>query len=232
MSNSPKRELLLSLFLILLCQIHVCAQDNESLYKAFIENRPEIWKETLLRAKENNQNPKLYLEYLYGFIGWNIRIENKMEACWGLEEMKTIMSNVPNSDFDKNLYISAIMGYTILLKEGSPLVCGPKAIKAINKSIEENPDSPLACIQKGNVLLQTPTMFGGSKKKALNYFLKAENLLIRQKTTNNNWLYIYLLSTIAEMHFEMNDLETAMKYKNRVQKIAPDMFWLKNIDYK
>ena len=74
---------------------------------------------------------------------------------------------------------------------------GHESRKYVNKALELDPQNIQAIIDKGNQLFYAPEMLGGDKKEALTYFLKAANILEKKKETNENWVYLNLLTMIA-----------------------------------
>lgn len=223
------KKLLILLLLSLIYNVNQIAAQKEEFYQAFVTNNPDTWRQLLDQSLSNSyssQNTLQNLEYLYGYIGWCIRDQRKEEAKKYLKIMEKLLDQ-NLSPFANNLYRSITLSYGILLGTRNPVINGPKIIKTVNKAIDEDASSPLGYIQKGNAYLNMPAVFGGSKSKALSFFIQAEKIF---ETTNNltqNWLYLHLLCLISETYKQSNKTAMANNYYEKIKKLEPSLFWLR-----
>ena len=72
-----------------------------------------------------------------------------------------------------------------------------------------------------------PAVFGGSKKKALGYYLKAEKLMT-SGNVENDWNYLSTLTLIAGAYEELGNYEKAETYYLKILSISPQFTWVKN----
>ncbi|MEG1585554.1 MAG: hypothetical protein RR346_01625 [Bacteroidales bacterium] len=221
------------MILCFLSGITVYSQTDNRFYTAFIQNNPTKWKEamtTCIPAK-SPQEKLLRMEYLYGYIGWCIRDQNKPEGAYYLDLFKKYLKDDILPEYYQQLYLSIAYGYGILLDTEKAMSAGPKSLRAINKAIDLDPENPLGYIQKGNVMLKMPSIFGGSAHKALKYFAKAESLMEKKKNQPiQSWIYLHLLCTMSDLYQQENQCDIAKKYYNKIQAIEPELFWLKNFE--
>jgi len=95
---------------------------------------------------------------------------------------------------------------------------GPRAEKLVEKAIKLNPKNPEAYLSKGRCFLFTPAPFGGSKKKALEYFKKAESVC-PSYYMNYMWL--------GECYVETGKLEEAKESFKKALELEPRCSWAK-----
>ena len=68
-----------------------------------------------------------------------------------------------------------------------------------------------------------PSIFGGSKATALDYYLKTEAIMEKSDNfTQQNWNYLSLLTSIAKTYEVTGRLAMAKLYYEKILKIAPD----------
>ena len=72
-----------------------------------------------------------------------------------------------------------------------------------------------------------PAVFGGSKKKAIEYYLKAEKLMT-VGDVKNDWNYLSTLTLIAGAYEELGNYEKAETYYLKILSISPQFTWVKN----
>ncbi len=81
-----------------------------------------------------------------------------------------------------------------------------------------------------NVKYYQPEFMGGSKSKAIEYFLKSETVYLKQKLEliNGNWLYLNVLAMIAISYTEFQEYEKAEVYYKKILAIQPNYGWIKD----
>lgn len=212
-----------------ICQIlfiPLFGQNDISYYNAFVHNQPAKWKESL----DGNlaRNDKITdLQYLYGYIGWCIRENMKEEGKIYLQKMESLLDDTTLSEFNHNLYKSIALSYGVLLGVRNPMINGPKILKYSERALKADPTSAMAHIQKGNTFLNMPAVFGGSRKKAIVWFQKAQKLLEEKGNISQNWLYLHLLCSISETYEAEGEKKLADAYYKKILLLEPDFFWLK-----
>lgn len=205
------------------------AQKPDLFYKAFVENDIGSWQKELSALATSSLSPDeelLYMEGLYGYIGWCIRDGREKEGRKYLYQMQKCLHEFSLPPFYQNLYQSVAIGFGILLNTESPVMSGPKSIRLVNKAIRQDAGSPLGYLQKGNVLLKMPRVFGGSATKALEYFGKAEQLMEKDARWQKSWIYLHLLCLMSEIYTSNNESQKAHTYYQKVKTKEPALFWL------
>lgn len=223
------RTIVTIFFLFIVSPFLLHAHNEKIYYEAFISNHPEKWK-NLLDASEAttlSMSDKINkLQYLYGYIGWNIRENRKEEGIKYLREMEELLKTLSLPENEQCLFNSIVLSFGILLGTRNPVTNGRKVVKQIDKALAAPIPSSLAYIQKGNTYLNMPALFGGSRKKALEWFLRARQLLEKEDKTTRNWLYIHLLCTICETYQANEQPSEAEHYYLYIKQLEPNLFWL------
>jgi len=215
------------------------AQYKEAIYKCYISNKMDTWKEIIDKMQSEKQNNNKFLlelvNYQYGYIGWCIENKNEKEAEFYLKHAENNIANIEKSKHSAsmtNAYKSAFYGFRIVLAPWRGPFLGNKSISCAKKAMELEPDNPYGYIEYGNIQYYMPAMFGGSKTEAIAYYLKALDLMKDNPTHSNmNWNFIRLLFTIARAYEEAQNFNKAKLYYQLTLKAEPDFLIVKNSYY-
>lgn len=172
------------------------------------------------------------LNYQYGYIAWCIGNNKEDDARKYLklaeENILTLSSEMGNISM-VNAYKAAFYGYKIGLNKLTAPFNGPKSMNCAKIAIESDKENPFAYVQYANIQFYMPEIFGGSKKEALKYFTKAQELMGKNKDDiNGNWNYLSLLIVIAQSYSYINDFKSSLHYMDLILKIEPDFSYVKN----
>lgn len=222
--------------LLLFVMNNLTASYKEQIYKAYISNNMQVWKQTIdkMEATNNKTNDFLLeiINYQYGYIAWCLGQKNEKEADAYLKKAEQHLSSLEQKGLYTsmvNSYKSAFYGYKIGLNPLKAPFLGFKSIEYAKSAIELGPSNPFGYVQQGNIQYYMPKMFGGSKKEALVYYLKAKTLMEKDNSwVKNNWNYLSLLTIIAQTYGELNDNITSKKYYETILELEPNFLWVKN----
>ncbi len=231
-----RKKYLTLTILLLVGFLSINASNKTEIYKAYIGNDMNLWKKTIdemeqQKSKINEFRLEL-LNYQYGYIAWCIG-NKKSETAESYIELgeKNIQVLEKTNGYGSlvNSYKSAFNGYKIGLNILKAPFIGPKSVECAKLAMKQDTNNPYGYIQYANSQFYMPAVFGGSKKLALDYYLKAKNLMERNpKGVIEDWNYLSLLSMIAKTHTELNDFKQAKIYYEKILKIEPDFLWVKN----
>lgn len=204
------------------------------IYDCFVNNKMTEWKDIIdkIEKKQYKTNPQTLelINFQYGYIAWCLGNDKNDEAETYLELAIKNAEKLENINLYKSIiysYKSAFWGFKIGLAFYKAPFLGPESIKFAEKSIELNDENYFGYIQLGNIEYYMPSAFGGSKTKALEYYLKALKLMEKQ-TIENDWNYLSLLIIIAQAYEGTENYSKAKEYYNKVLKIEPDLSWVEN----
>ncbi len=186
-------------------------------------------------SRQKIHEPAYLLElvnYQYGYIAWAIRKNRKKEAAVLLNEAETNLSELEKSGYRPSwvaAYKSAFYGFKISFNLIKAPLMGPESLEYARKAVETDPDNYFGYVQLGNTSFYRPPLFGGSKKTALEYLLKAEKLIEKDAgQVMENWNYLSLLSFIGQVKMEINDYEGARATFEKILKMEPRFTWVRD----
>jgi tetratricopeptide (TPR) repeat protein len=172
------------------------------------------------------------VNYQYGYIAWCVGNQKPDEAKKYLaqaENYLSILEKYPKNLSMVNAYKSAFYGYRMGLNKLLAPSLGRKSVDCANLSIEQDKENPYGYIQLGNIQFYMPPIFGGSKKEALGYYLKAMKIMEKNASgISENWNYLNLLTSIAQSYYYLGDYMTSKYYLDKMLKIEPGFKYVNN----
>lgn len=123
----------------------------------------------------------------------------------------------------------AFVGFRIGVNPIKAPLLGQSCSKNIDKALSINPLSIQANIEKANILYYSPSAFGGDKTEAKRYYNKAISLFESSpELTNNNWIYINLLTKVAQINTAEKKYNDAKIIYEKIMKIEPNYPYVKS----
>ena len=208
---------------------------NKSIYIAFIHRDMNKWESVIhIMESSNSSNTvdqKLELiNYYYGYIGYLIGKNQFAPAEKYIEKGEKLINQVLRVS-PKNAtaysFKGSFLGFKIGIDKCKAIFIGSESKSCINKALEIEPQNVQALIDKGNLLYYSPRFFGGDKKEALVYFLKGARILEKNKETEQNWVYLNLLSIIASAYEKTGKLAEAKQVYEKILLNEPNLVWVK-----
>ena len=236
-----KKSLLLVTVLIPMLMIQTSRAGDyknfqDQIYKAYVEDRMSLWRSTLLNMEyeyQNNPDDALLYDILlghYGLIGYYLGTDHEDKAKKMLEKAEPyldIMYNRDDYEARAKLFEAAFNGFRIGLRPLRGVSLGPKSATLIDDALEIDPSYPRGYIEKGNHMYYAPSMFGGSKSKAIEHYKKAIDMLEEGMANNHRWLYLNTLTVLAEAYNETGSSEKAIAILEKALTFEPDFHWVK-----
>jgi len=209
---------------------------KNNIYSAFITHDMAKWENVIHTIETanvtNTLDQKLELiNYYYGYIGWLIgKKEFKKAGKLIPKGQKLIRQVLEISPKNATAYSfkGSFLGFEIGIDKYKAIFLGPESRNCINKALKLEPLNMQALIDKGNLLYYSPSVFGGNKQEALNYFLKGIKVMERNKEINQSWVYLNLLTMIASVYEDTHKLEEAKLIYEKIMHNEPDINWVKN----
>lgn len=216
-------------------QTHTGFQDM--IYQAYVHNRMGLWESTL-QAMEfqygNRPDDQLLYDILlaqYGLIGYYLGTEQKQAAAALLKKAENYldkMEKIPGYEAQSSLFKAAFNAFHIGLRPIRSVQLGPPSYGLISRGIELDPDYARGYIERGNLLYYAPAVFGGSKSKALEYYLKAIDMMEASMAYNQRWLYLGTLVSVSNAYAETGDTESAIAILKKALTFEPDFQWVRD----
>lgn len=217
----------------------VTGSPADDIYAAFIKGDMNEWKKVIDslygRGDATGENTMELLNYEYGYVAWCIGNGRKDIARKYIARGQEHIDLLGKEGFRPSLvkaYSAAFFGFRIALNKTAAPVLGPKSLDCAKDALKLDPGSYFACLQYANALFYMPGIFGGSKEKALTFYLKALELMERdQDTMKGNWNYVNLLITISRAYGETGQKEMAERYIDRIIEFEPGCRWIRKSIY-
>ena len=216
--------------------IQAQSANQKTIYKAYINSDATKWS-TTIRNIETNTPPtttdqKLELvNFYYGYAGYLIAVRQNNLARKNITTAQKWIDRILTST-PKNstalAYKGLFMGLEMSTNKTKSISLASQSLSAINKAYDSDPRNTLAIIAKANALYQAPAFFGGNKREAINFFLKAINQMETSKTADYNWTYLHTLITIAKAYEKQNRLQDAKLMYEKALRKEPNFALVKN----
>jgi len=127
-----------------------------------------------------------------------------------------------------NSYRAAFYGYRIGLNKLTAPFLGIKSIDCAKLAMEHDMENPFGYVQYANIQFYMPSVFGGSKKEAVTYYLLALELMEKNsEQIKEDWNYLSLLIVIAQSYSYLNDFQSSLVYLDKILKIEPRFAYVK-----
>lgn len=224
---------LLLFLLILLSSVFASAQEKETIYRSYIANDMASWKIIIdamhTESSKNNERELELLNYEYGYIGWCIGNKRKSEARVYLNRSIERLGRLRKENYSVPIldaYDSAFLGFQIGLANLKAPRLGPRSLDFAKKSVETVDNNALGFIQLGNIYYFMPPLFGGSKERAIEYYLRAEKLMAADG--NGDWNYLALLVQLAGALEETGKIDKAGSFYLKALSYEPGFSWVKD----
>lgn len=201
---------------------------SERMYGAYIEGDAAGWSE-VIRTLEREPSPDRadsmeLLEYYYGHTAYLINCGERKEARKYIARADGLLDGLLTSDpgCAEALSIKGVfLGYKMRLSGIKAPVLGPRCIKLIKKAYAAAPESPQVLADMGHMLYHCPAVFGGSRKKGMEYLEEAAGRLESEGLARNNWFYVNLLSVLAQYREETGSPELAEMLYRKIMRAEP-----------
>ena len=126
--------------------------------------------------------------------------------------------------------LSSVYGWQIGLSPMKSMLLGPRVGKAAQKAKQLAPDNPRVVLSAAISDFNTPEMFGGSKEKGLQGFLRAAELFAREEPTNPIqpvWGHREAYAWLGIAYQNQGELESARAAFEKALEIDPNFGWVK-----
>lgn len=207
---------------------------SKIVYDSYVDKEMTIWKSVIDSLQVEKELGKLsvdqkweLLNYQYGYVAWAISKKKTMkhEAEAYLDVAKENLSELVEANGKtslSNAYNAAFVAYEIGITPIKAPFIGLKCMKYGETALKQDSLNHFALIQYGNIMNYMPAAFGGSKDKALLYYKKAKEVMREDDSIyKENWLYMNLILTIADIYKNKKDYEFTKQYYLEALELEP-----------
>jgi tetratricopeptide (TPR) repeat protein len=238
-SKFTLNKLVLTLFLFTITpEIYSESPYKRTLYNSFINREMYKWGNiirTIDTGKSTTVDQKLELiNYYYGYIGYLIGKKQNDVAGKMIPKGEKLIHQVLLV-FPKNptalAFKGSFLGFRMGISKFKTFALSRESFADINKAYALDPQNIQALIDKGNLLYYSPGILGGDKEEALKYYLKGSRILEKNRETDQNWVYLNLLTTIALAYDKTDNPLQAKLICEKLLRKEPNYKWIKDIYY-
>lgn len=217
---------------LLLCSLMASASD---LYQAYLAGDMQQWGDYLAETDKQEyfsvEELASIANYEYGYIAWCLGEKRTDEAKHRLSQFEKRISQLESMNYNPSMvavFRSSVCAYSLSLYKRDLIKTMKEAIDYTDKAVTLEPENPLALTLQGNVRFYTPAMFGGSKKEALELFLKAEKIM-RNSNRIHCWNYRALQLCIAQCYEKVESKKAAINYCEQILSEVPEFAYIRDV---
>ena len=171
----------------------------------------------------------------YGYIAYCMAIDQKKLASDYVKKAKLnaeIMLDHDPKWARAHATRGALYGFEAGQAPYKAIVIGPRANKEVDKAMVLDPANPYIWMEKGNIDLYKPKIFGGNKHDAIKYYLKSVELYEEDtQLTEKNWLYLNTLMGLAAAYVKTGHIKRADQTYLKILEVEPDYIWIRDDVY-
>ncbi len=236
MKNSLLSFIFLAFASTVFSQMALAPEIQEAFYQANVQNNPELWEsniKTLEAEYQSSQNLDLLYEITnayYGLAGTYIGKDDSEKAEAAINNTLDYIAILVKEKKDSpevHALQAGIYGMQMSFSPMSGMTLGPKATKHLNKSLKLDDSNPKGNYQMGGSYFYTPAMFGGSTKKAIEYYKKSVEAFEAKGELTNNWEYLTAITWLGLAYKKYEDLENAKVTFEKALRVEPQHNWVK-----
>ena len=172
---------------------------NHQLYQAYLNKEMSVWEEYIVSAKWENLSldaQKQLLNYEYGFTAFMLTVDtDKAREFIALFEKHLELLKPKITAARYHAYLASVYTYKLGLDKAHMIANAKQLYANVNCALELDDQDAFVLSMKGNVEFYSPF---GSKKKALEYFLKADSIYAIRGEEYEQWNH-----RAVEMNIEM-----------------------------
>jgi len=221
------------LVLMLVAKLAYCQFSDQQLYQAYMQADLSMWGQYIDAqdwSRLSHAERKRLINYEYGYIPVLADQKRMDEAARYLKQYNQHLSAEQKylSQADYLAYLSASHAYAYLLDKSLILSEGMQSFKIAKQAVEADESNVIALTLKGNVDFYAPKLFGGSKEKAMEMFLKAEKSMEQDPYYQYLWNLPAMQLCIAQCYEKLGDLEAAIRQTNKILARHPNFKYVKD----
>ena len=183
---------------------------DHQLYQAYLERDMRVWQEHIASAEWDSlsiEEKKQLLNYEYGFtaymLGQDANEAQRLIARYE-QHLNALKEQLPAARY--HAYLSSIYTYRLGLDRKRLMKYASKIYDNINLAMDLDDNDALVCAMQGNVEFYSPF---GNKKKALEYFQKADSLYRSEAKLHEKWNRCAVQLTLVQCLIKLDRKEEA-----------------------
>lgn len=203
---------------------------NHQLYEAYLTRDMRIWQQYIVSANWDSlkvEEKKQLVNYEYGFTAYILgqdQEEARKHISLFEQHLNALKHQLPQAQY--YAYLSSVYTYKLGLDKKHLMKYASGIFDNIKRAMELDDEDPLVLSMQGNVEFYSPF---GSKKKALEYYLKADSIYHQMPNTAELWNVRAVQMTIVQCLAKMNRAEDAKQQCMQFLEEEPDCVIFQNL---
>jgi tetratricopeptide (TPR) repeat protein len=224
------------LLLLIMSGSELNASFKSEIYHAYVTNKMDLWKNVIDRMNDipdkSNEFILELVNYQYGYIGYCLGYDKKTEAKKYLELAQKNIDLLGKHNYRLSMlyaYNAAFCGFRIGINILSVPHNGFRSIEYAKKAVALDSENYLGYVQYGNIQFYMPKTFGGSKQEGLGYYLRAKEILEKNKNDlTDDWNYLAVLLVIGQSYTYLNDFISAKAVYDNILRLEPNFTYVRD----
>lgn len=229
------------LFLLVLSTSVLQSQDSgiieeptDLMVTAFTLGSDLLWDKSIAEARSNFEQLEssenlLQLCYTYygkasNCIGLQKEDEGEQAIEFGLAAAERLAKDRAYAS-DAYALLGGFNGLAIAFSPMKGMFLGPKSDKQIAKALALEAENAIGWLQKGSSQYNTPRMFGGSARKAVETFRKSIQYFDKD-LEKPRWMKLEAMIWLGQAYHYLKDYRNAEAVYNEVLALAPGLQWV------
>lgn len=214
---------------------------NERIYIAYISGEMGDWLVAMNEIEdswENTGSMQTLYELVvaqYGYIAFLIAEKQKKEARVYVKKAEANIELLIEYKEDwarAHAMLGAIYGFKVGLDPYKAPVLGLRSFDENKYAFELAPEDPQVWMEKANIELYKPSVFGNNAPEAAEMYAKAAELFEKDiEGLKHNWLYLNTLSGQATAHIKAGQYKKANATYQKLLKFEPNFKWIRDEVY-
>ncbi len=223
------RSFCLYALLFVTCLLAASPADRR-LYDAYLRQDMHVWAdylETIRWQDADNDERSRILLCEYGYVPYLYSVGDTVACRIANHRYKQHIEAAKDSlsEEDWLSHCSAVRIYSYMLGEAGigDVVSG---MRLSRKALQADSLNPLALYMRANICFHFPKLFGGSKKKALQYCLRAERAMERDTAYRYHWMYTAVQLEAAQCYDKLGHRTKALEQCRRIMLLHPQFIYV------
>jgi len=209
---------------------------KKALYNTFVNREMYKWGNVIHTIETGKPittiDQKLDLiNCYYGYIGYLIGRKQYDVAGNMINKGEKIIHQVLQAsprNATATAFKGSFLGFRMGMSKIKTFSLSRESLSCINRAYKLDPQNVQALIDKGNILYYSPKFSGGDKEEAINYYLNGCRILEKNRDTDQNWVYLNLLTTIALAYDKIDRPKEARLMYEKILHKEPNYKWVKD----
>ena len=239
-SKFTLNKLVITLFLLtLIPDVYSESPYKKTFYNNFINREMYKWGNVIHTIEAGKPlvtvDQKLeMINYYYGYTGYLTGRKQYDLAAPMINKAEKLIHQVLQVS-PKNAtafaFKGSFLGFRMAMSRIKTFTLSRESLSDINKAYDLDPHNVQALIDMGNILYYSPRLFGGDKEEALTYYVKGIHILEKNRDTDQNCVYLNLLTTVALAYDKTGRTEEARQTCVKILRNEPNYRYVKEVLY-